>query len=310
MATTALEVQARAAARVAPPARSRRRRLRGWLFLLPLLVVNLCVVIGPSIATVYYSLTSWSGIGPAKFVGLANYRRAFTDSNFQQALLHNLIWFVLFLSVPMALGLLGAYLLSQIRRFQILFRTIFFIPYVTASVINAAVWQNLLNPDNGIGVDLGHLGIPVIGHVSFFGNPSWALPAVNFVVDWHWWGFLAVIFLAAMQGIDPSLYDAAKVDGAGRWQQFRHITIPGIQPTLVFLALMTVVWSLKVFDYVYIITRGGPGGASQVVSTYMYDQAFTQFNAGYAAALGLSMSFVIVVVLIGYFYLRRRGSQI
>jgi raffinose/stachyose/melibiose transport system permease protein len=310
MATTALEVQDRASARVAPPARGRRRRLRGWLFLLPLLVVNLCVVIGPSIATVYYSLTNWSGIGAAKFVGLANYRHALTDPNFQQAVLHNLIWFVLFLSVPMALGLLGAYLLSQIRRFQMLFRTVFFIPYVTASVVNAAVWQNLLNPTNGIGVDLGHLGIPVLGHVSFFGNPSWALPSVNFVVDWHWWGFLAVIFLAAMQGIDPSLYDAAKVDGANRWQQFRHITIPGIQPTLAFLALMTVVWSLKVFDYIYIITRGGPGGASQVVSTFMYDQAFSQFNAGYAAAIGLSMSFVIVVVLAGYFYLRRRGSQI
>jgi raffinose/stachyose/melibiose transport system permease protein len=308
--TATVEPKARSVAQPAPPAARRRRRLRPWLFLLPLLLINLFVVIGPSIATIYYSMTNWSGIGPAKFIGLANYRRAFDDPNVRQALLHNLIWFALFLIVPMALGLLGAYLLSQIRRYQILFRTIFFIPYVTASVVNAAVWQNILNPTNGIGVALGHLGIPGIGHVAFFGSTSWALFAVNFVVDWHWWGFLAVIFLAAMQGIEPSLYEAARVDGAGRWRQFRHITIPGIQPTLVFLALMTIVWSLKVFDYIYIITNGGPGGASQVVSTLMYNEAFTQFNAGYAAAIGLSMSFVVVLVLIGYFYLRKRGAKI
>lgn len=310
MGTATVEPQASTVADSAPPAVRRRRRVRPWLFLLPLILINLFVVIGPSIATVYYSMTNWTGIGSAKFIGFANYRRAFDDPNVRQALLHNLIWFALFLTVPMALGLFGAYLLSQIRRYQILFRTIFFIPYVTASVVNAAVWQNILNPTNGIGVALGHLGIPGIGHVSFFGSPSWALYAVNFVVDWHWWGFLAVIFLAAMQGIDPSLYEAARVDGAGRWRQFRHITIPGIQPTLVFLALMTIVWSLKVFDYIYIITNGGPGGASQVVSTLMYNEAFTQFNAGYAAAIGLSMSFFIVIVLIGYFYLRKRGSKI
>jgi raffinose/stachyose/melibiose transport system permease protein len=113
-----------------------------------------------------------------------------------------------------------------------------------------------------------------------------------------------------MQGVDGSLYDAAKVDGANAWREFRHITIPGIRPTLVFMTLMTVIWSLKVFDYVYIITRGGPGSASQVVSTLMYDDIFLKFEAGYAAAIGLSMSFVVVIVLIGYFLLRKRDSEI
>lgn len=295
----------------ARPRRSRRTRgMAAWLFLMPLLVINLLVIIGPSIATVYYSFTDWTGTGPAKFTGFKNYTRAFDDPDLREALWHNAIWFVLFLTIPTVLGLLAAYLLSHIRRFQMLFRTIFFIPYVTASVINAALWESLLNPTNGIGVALGHLGIPWVGHAAFFGDQHLALPSVNFVVDWHWWGFLAVIYLAAMQGVNPELFDAAKVDGASRWQEFRYVTIPGIYPTLVFMFLMTIIWSLKVFDYIFIITRGGPGGASQVVSTLMYDDIFNKFEAGYAAAIGLSMSFVILVVLGGYFYLRKRGSEL
>jgi raffinose/stachyose/melibiose transport system permease protein len=312
MTTAVSKVRTRGGAAKATP-RARRRRSRGmiaWLFLAPLLLVNLLVIIGPSVATVYYSFTNWTGTGAAKFIGLGNYTRAFHDPDLRSALLHNAIWFVLFLAVPTALGLLGAYLLSRIRRFQMLFRTIYFIPYVTASVINASVWESLLNPTNGVGVGLSHIGIPFLKNVGFFGDPHLALFSVNFVVDWHWWGFLAVIYLAAMQGVDGTLYDAAKVDGANKWHEFRYITIPGIRPTLVFMTLMTVIWSLKVFDYVYIITRGGPGGASQVVSTLMYDDIFNKFEAGYAAAIGLSMTFVVGVVLVGYFYLRKRGAEV
>ncbi|HEY7048851.1 MAG TPA: sugar ABC transporter permease [Jatrophihabitantaceae bacterium] len=287
---------------VPPPIRRRRKWRRGftaWLFMLPLIAVNVLVVVGPSIATIYYSMTDWTGLGPASFIGLDNYRHAFADSAFREALIHNFEWLGLFLVVPGALGLLGSYLLSQIKRFQILFRTIFFIPYVIASVVNAAVWQNLLSPTTGIGP---HVGI----NTAFFGNPSTSLMSVNFVVDWHWWGFLAVIFLAAMQSVDPELYDAAKVDGAGRWQQYRYITLPGIRPTLVFLGLMTVIWSLKSFDYVFIITKGGPAGSSEVVTTLMYREAFNEYRAGYAASLGLSLAFATAIVLAIYEILRRR----
>ena len=294
-------------------ARVHRRRLRGmtaWLFLAPLLLLNLLVILGPAVATVYYSLTDWSGVGPARFIGLENYDRAFRDEDLREALTHNVIWFVLFLSIPTALALLAAHVLSRIGRFQMLFRTIFFIPYITASVVNAAVWKSLLNPTNGIGVALSEIGIPFFKDTSFFGDPALALLSVNFVVDWHWWGFLAVIYLAAMQGVDPTLYEAARVDGANRWEEFRHITIPGISPTLVFMFLMTIIWSLKAFDYIYIITRGGPGGASDVIATLMYENVFQKFQAGYAAAIGLSMSLVVLVVLAGYSHLRKRGSEL
>jgi len=204
--------------------------------------------------------------------------------------------------VPGAMGLLGAYLLSQVRRFQMLFRAIYFIPYVVASVVNAAVWKMLLSPTSGIGHLLGI-------EQSWLGDPSTSLLSVNFVVDWHFWGFLAVIFLAAMQGVDPSLYDAAKVDGAGAWQQYRHITLPGIRPTMVFIVLMTVIWTLKAFDYIFIMTEGGPAGSSEVVATLMYKQAFNEYSAGYAAALGLSMTLVTAVILAVYQWMRKKGWE-
>jgi raffinose/stachyose/melibiose transport system permease protein len=284
-------------------ARPRRRRaLIAWAFLAPLLILNVLVVLGPSLATVYYSFTEWPGIGPAKFIGFANYTHAFTDPAVHQALIHNAIWFVLFLSVPMAMGLLGAHLLGQVKRFQMVFRALFFIPYIAASVVNAAVWKMLLSPDSGVGHLLG------IDH-AWLGDPNTSLYTVNFVVDWHWWGFLAVIFFAAMQGVDPQLYDAAKVDGANRWQQFKSVTIPGIRPTLVFVVLMTVIWSLKAFDYIFVMTHGGPANSSNVVSTLMYDEAFNQYSAGYAAALGLSMTVITGLVLTVYTYLRRKGWE-
>jgi raffinose/stachyose/melibiose transport system permease protein len=291
-------------------ARARRARgVRAWLFLAPLLVLNLSVVVGPSVATIWYSFTDWTGLGPASFVGLDNYVRALGDGMLRQALLHNAIWFVLFLSVPMAMGLLGAYLLSQVTRFQMLFRALYFIPYVVASVVNAAVWQSLLSPTNGIGHALGELGVPWVGDVAFLGDPKTSLISVNAVVDWHFWGFVAVIFLAAMQGVDPELYDAAKVDGASRWQQFTAVTLPGIRPTVMFLSLMTVIWTLKAFDYIYIMTQGGPAGSSEVVATYMYKAAFSNFEAGYAAALGLSMAIVTAVMLAVYQVIRKRGWE-
>jgi raffinose/stachyose/melibiose transport system permease protein len=230
--------------------RQRKRALVAWTFMLPLVLVNLLVIVGPATATIYYSFTEWSGIGPAEFVGLQNYRQMLTSGEFYGALLHNIVWTGIFLTVPIAMGLLGAFLLSQITRFQMLFRVVYFIPYVIASVVNTSIWENLLDPERGIGPALAQVGIPFLDGVAFFGDTQLALPSVAFVDNWHWWGFVLVLFLTAMQSVDRELYDAAKVDGANRWHQFRHVTIPGIRPTLVFVMLMTIIWSLLVFDYI------------------------------------------------------------
>ena len=284
--------------------------MTAWLFMLPLIVVNVLVVLGPSVATVYFSFTDWSGIGSADWVGLQNYTEIVADADFWLALMHNLIWTAIFLTFPVGMGLLGAFLLSQITRFQMVFRVLYFIPYVIASVVNAALWQNILDPTRGIGSVLATVGIPYLDGVSFFGSERLALPAVAFVDNWHWWGFVVLLFLTALQSVDKELYEAAKMDGANRWQQFINVTIPGIRATLVFVVLMTIIGSLLVFDYIYIITQGGPAGASEVVGTLMYKEAFARFEAGYAAAMGLGLSFMSGLVILVFLYLRRRGWEI
>jgi raffinose/stachyose/melibiose transport system permease protein len=281
-----------------------------WLFLLPILLVHMVVVAGPSLAAVYYSLTDWSGIGAAKFVGLENFRQLlFEDTAFRKAFGNNVLWLVIFLTIPFALALLAASLLAPVRRGSMFFRTALFIPYILPSVITASIWRNLLSPTLGIGGQLAKLGVPGLDQ-AWLGKPSTALPAIAFVDNWHYWGFLMVLLLAAMQNIAPDLYEAARMDGANRWQEFRHITIPGIRPALVFMLLMTAIWSFLVYDYVWILTQGGPAGASEVLGTWLYKNAFNRFEAGYASAIGLTMSFFAGIIVGLFVLLRRRGWDI
>ncbi|MEV1173870.1 sugar ABC transporter permease [Nonomuraea sp. NPDC049784] len=283
-----------------------RARLTAWLFIAPLLLVNLLVVAGPGLMSVYYSFTNWDGLDEAHFVGLANYMALFGSPDFRGALLHNLLWTAFFLVVPMSMGLLGAFLLSRIRRGQMLFRLLYFIPYVIATVVSAAIWRQILSPTSGLAPALAGLGMPWLGDVNFLGDGRLALGAVAFINNWQWWGFLVVIFLAAMQSIEPSLYEAARMDGAGSWREFWHITLPSIRPTFMFLSLMTVIWSFLVFDYIYILTQGGPASATDVLSTVMYRAAFSEQQAGYASAIGVILTLISAVTVGGYLYLRRR----
>ncbi|MET9245517.1 carbohydrate ABC transporter permease [Nonomuraea sp. NPDC051941] len=283
-----------------------RARLTAWLFIAPLLLVNLLVVAGPGLMSVYYSFTDWDGLDEAHFVGLANYATLFGSPDFRGALLHNLLWTAFFLVVPMSMGLLGAFLLSRIKRGQLLFRLLYFIPYVIATVVSAAIWRQILSPTSGLAPALGSLGLPWLNDVNFLGDGRIALGAVAFINNWQWWGFLVVIFLAAMQSIEPSLYEAARMDGAGSWREFWHITLPSIRPTFMFLSLMTVIWSFLVFDYIYILTQGGPAGSTDVLSTVMYRAAFSEQQAGYASAIGVILALISAVTVGGYLYLRRR----
>src|SRR5215212_39028 len=207
--------------------RLRGQRIAGWLCLIPFLTLNGLVILGPSLATFYYSLTDWSGIGAATYIGLENYRALTSDDNFREALKHVVYWTAFFLSVPIAMGLLGAFLLSQVRRFQLVFRLLYFIPYTIASAVNASIWKNIFDTNKGIFAQLEDAGVPGIHHISIFGSTKNALWGVAWVDNWHWWGFLVVVFLAAMRTIDPELYDAVKVDGGSRWREFRDVTLPG-----------------------------------------------------------------------------------
>ena len=176
--------------------RNKRTALFKWAFMLPVVALNLIVVIIPSVISVYYSLTEWSGLGTPEFVGLANFERLSNDPIYFKALSHNLIWTAFFLIVPVLLGLLGAYLLSGIKRFQMVYRIAYFIPYVIASVVNTQLWRFLLHPRHGIGAWLADRGISVLD-IRVFGSTSTSLYGVAFVDAWHFWGFLVIVYLAA-----------------------------------------------------------------------------------------------------------------
>lgn len=278
--------------------------------MLPFLAVSVFVVLGPSLSSFYYSLTDWSGLGPAHFIGLANFQQLLTDTDFHKAILYNLFWMAWFLTIPMGLGLFGAFLLSQIKRFQMFFRAAYFVPYIIASVVNASIWEQILDPQQGLASQLDKIGIHWLDNVYFFGDQHLALPSVAFVDSWHFWGFLLIFFLAAMQSVDKELYDAARVDGANRWNQFLHVTLPGILPVFGILVLLVVVWSLITFEYPYIITQGGPAGATQILTVLLYQNAFANNEAGYAAAMGIVISLAAIIITLIYQYLQRRGLEI
>ena len=293
-----------------PRRRAWRKTIMPWLFIAPILLLHLTVVIGPSLAAFYYSLTDWSGIGAAKFIGLDNFRTLiFEDMAYRSALGNNLTWLVFFMTIPFVLALATAYLLAQVVRGSMFFRAMLFLPYTLPSVISAAIWRNLLSPRVGVGAQLEQFGLPGLDF-AWFGNPETALFSIAFVDNWHFWGFLMVLFLAAMQSISPDLYDAAKIDGANRWREFLHVTLPGIRPTLVFMLMMVGIWSFLSFEYIWILTQGGPAGSSEVLAVLVYKQAFNRFEAGYAAAIGLSMSFFAGLVIGLFVLLRRLGWEI
>lgn len=285
-----------------------RGRLVAIVFVAPALLLNLLVIGGPTIAGIGYSLTDWNGIGPATFVGLANWQRLLTDPTFWNAIGHNFIYLLIFLLVPLTVGLVGAFLLSRIRRGAAFFRVLFFLPYLLLSVINAQIWRNILDPEVGLASALNVIGIHWLDGVYFFADKDIALYSVAFVDSWTFWGFLIVLFLAAMQGIDPSQYEAARIDGANAWQEFRYVVVPGIRPTLTFALMITAIGCLLVFDYPFILTNGGPAGASDVASLLVNRTAFVFREAGYASALALALSLLGGIFLV-VFNILRRGEE-
>jgi raffinose/stachyose/melibiose transport system permease protein len=294
-------------------ARATRRRFwkstTPWLFILPVLLLYVCVVIGPSLAAVYFSFTDWSGIGKANFIGLKNYLDILKDKNYLMALMNNLRWLVLFVTVPFALALFVSSLMRGVKKGGMFYRTLMFLPYIIPSVVVASIWRNLVSPRVGIGSVVAKWGITGLDF-PFLGSTNTALLTIAFIDNWHFWAYLMILFLAAMQAIPTDLYDAAKVDGANRWHEFWHVTIPGIRPTLVYMLMMVAVWSFLVFDYIWILTQGGPARSSEVLSTYLYKQAFNRFEAGYASAIGLSMSMFAGMIIGLFVLLRRKGWDI
>lgn len=288
---------------------TKKRNIVPYLFILPAFIIHMCIVTGPALSTLVMSLFDWNGMGAAKFIGIDNFVEIFTnDSIVKQAVMHNIQWLLIFITIPLFLGFVIAILVSQLRRTQMMFRTIYFVPYVISAAVAGKIWTAYMNPYYGLNQVFAQLGFKELSQVLWLGNPKIALYAVAFVDNWHWWGFIMVLFLGALQQVDPTLYEAARVDGTNRFQELIHVSIPGIRQTIAFVLIMTIMWSFLTFDYVYIMTKGGPANSTEIMSTYIYKNAFVKYRAGYANALCVIQSGICILLYFVQKYISKKGG--
>lgn len=282
-----------------------RRHLWPLLFVCPAFAVYGLFVLWPFFNTIYYSLTDWDGAQPAKnFVGLANYREMWGDSLMWLSLRHNLIWIALGTLTPVVIGLVLANLVWSGVIGRIVFRTIFFMPVVLSAVVVGIIWHWIYHPLFGpINVLLRGIGLEQVAR-GWLGDYHTALYALLLAALWAYFGFCFVILLAALQGVDMNLHDAAMIDGAGSFKRFLHVTIPQLAPVLTMLTAFTLIGGFNVFDIIFITTKGGPANATDVLATYTYRQAFTLNEVGYGAAL--TMVITVLSLTASYFFITLR----
>ena len=274
------------------------------LYLVPTLIINFVIVLVPALLTVALAFCSWDGISTPTFAGLDNFRALLADGVFWSALTNNIIWTCIFLVVPIAMGLLAASMLLIVRRSSNFFQVVYFLPVVIATVITARVWQGMIySPVTGLFGLLSRMGLPLANPLA---QPSTALFGVATVDLWHWWGFLCVIFFAALRQVPQEHIEAARIEGASYAQMMRYVLLPAIRPTIMLMMIMTVIWSFLAFDFVYILTQGGPAFSSEVLSTLAYRHAFYDLNVGQAAAAALVIS---LFGLVGTFFYVRLQTQ-
>lgn len=268
---------------------SRNGLLPHYLLLLPAFLLSAAIVLVPAVFTLIVAFTDWDGVATTlNFVGTDNFTEIFNDGVFFTALGNNVKWTLLFLTIPVAIGLLVAVLLLNRPRSRTVFQTLFLLPYVMAAAVNAIIWLNMMySPISGIVGLLNDAGIN-------FGNPltdtGSALYAVAAVDIWHYWGYLLIIYLAALRQVPYEQVEAARLDGANAFQIFRYVYLPGIASALKLSLVMIVIFSFLTFDYVYLMTQGGPANSTEILATYAYSFAFSTFQFGKAAAVGLIMS--------------------
>ncbi len=285
----------------------RRRRFSAitpsWLFAAPALLVYALVVLYPAISGVFYAFTDWSGIGEdMSFVGLANFRTLLGDEQAMGSIGNTLLLTLAIVAVQNGIGLLLALGVHAKLRSRALLRVIFFAPVVVSPVMVAFLWKYIYNPDPSAGLN-GLLGLDV----NWLGDPSVALWSVAGMVVWQYAGYSMVIFLAGLEGVPKELHEAAMIDGAGTFQRFRYVTWPLLAPALTINMMLSTIGGLKLFDQIFATTNGGPGYATETLSTVLYKQAFVFGKFGYSTAIALVLAlFVAAVSLIQVYYLRSR----
>lgn len=289
-----------------------RRARFEWRFLivaLPALAIYISFLVGPVIASFVYSFTRWDGLNPPVFIGVANYQTLFNDPQFGRAMLTTLAFASIILVGQVAAGLGLALLLNRGRRGTSLLRAIFFTPALLSSAVIALVWGFVFNPLVGVmPLVASSVGATTGPLTDVLGSSQTAIWAVSGVVVWQYAGYLMVIFLAGLKNIAPEIYEAADLDGASGRKRFRLITWPLLAPSTTVAVTISLAGNLKLFDQVFLLTGGGPAGATDTAATLIYRTAFGNSNYGYSVTQSVILTLLTVVIIVGQRWIASRRS--
>jgi len=311
MAITATEATA---SQKTPTPRRRRSKLRmrntllGWSFILPNFIGFGALTLVPIVVLFYMSMTNWNVFGKADFIGITNFQRLLGDGSFRIAVWNTLYYSVLHIPLTFVVALGLALVLNSKLRGVAFFRTAAFFPYITSIVAIAVVWNLLFSPDYGpINEFLRAIGIS--SPPGWLTSSDWAMPAVVIVSTWRDMGYYMILFLAGLQTVPRELHEAARMDGANVIQRFFNVTMPALRPTTFFVTVMLTINSFKIFDLILVMTDGGPGQATLVLSQFIYRKGFEESQFGYASAASVALFFMCIIVTVAQFLINKRRDK-
>jgi multiple sugar transport system permease protein/raffinose/stachyose/melibiose transport system permease protein len=283
-----------------------------FLFILPSLLIYTLFVIGPTISSLYLSFTSWDGVSSeVRYVGMANFEEIWNSERVHNALKNTILLTIALVILENILALALAMLVDQVRWFKNLFRSIFYFPVLLSGLVMGFVWTIILNYNFGV---LNRL-LELVGlgslKTDWLGNPDFALVSIILSTVWKAAGYYMIIYLAALQGVPPELNEAASIDGANKWQQFRHITFPLLAGAVTVCMMLSMIGSLKIFDQIAVMTDGGPGFATETLTYIVYKVGFGELRQGFGTAMALVLFLLILIVsIIQIKVLRKREVQL
>jgi raffinose/stachyose/melibiose transport system permease protein len=283
-----------------------------FLFLLPATILFLLFVVYPIFQSVYYSLFNWKGFGPAvDFVGVENFKKILSDRVFMIALRNGFLIIALSLFMQLPLSLLLAVLVGRDLPGRVIFRTIFFMPFVLSEVIAALMWLFILNPDPERGfVNAVLVLIPGLKAQPWLGNTGLVMPAIFAALTWKYFGYHMLLFMTGLQNIPDEIEEAGRIDGANSFQNFFYITLPLLGSTIRTSVYLSVLGSIQQFILVWIMTKGGPVNASETMATYMYRFGFVRFQLGYGSAVAIYMFLLCLIFSLIYQRLTRQPDYL
>jgi raffinose/stachyose/melibiose transport system permease protein len=294
-----VQARARLSTRVAPP----------WWFVVPAMLLFAFVVLIPSARGVYYAFTDWDGLDPAfSFIGLRNFTDMLGDPDALQAVWHTLLIAVAITVIQNGLGLLLALGVNTMIKTRNVLRVLLFAPAVVTPIVTAYLWRNLLGPDGAVNSLLSAVGLRS-WQQDWLGNPRLALWMIVLVIVWQFAGYSMVIFLAGLQSIPREIYEAAAIDGTGPVRRFWSIVRPLLAPAVTINLMLSIIGGIKLFDQVYALTGGGPGHATDTISTLIYKDAFTLGEFGYSIALAVVLTAIVALASAGQYTALRRNER-